>query len=763
MPPKSSSKSKSSTSTSRPSTSASTSQPPSSPAVPWENPPPSFHLRQLDHHLHRIHFALQTGQNVPEHEGGYWAPVFADLYPDLVALREALRRYSGVPDIVRQMLAAACIVAYAGGFDDEDWAIDHDEAIEIAYSNSPIFDVMQEPMRSSYLQPHVLHVTFNRLSTARPILDEYFPNAEAGPSQPSAVARRSPVLERDPSSSPPSAPPAKRVRLRSPSPDDEDLFHPSATSRAPPEEPPVTRSQGKRKAASQDKSKAPAKPSAEKNKSKGKGKAKAKIPTVPLHRAYVLVPPFHSTVVGKPPQKKKAPRVVPSEEERSAGILPFVKGTQLSLAGPDGLEPLSFDRLMRIQALSDPYLPGSWCSYCIARRLPDCIPEYHHKKGHSSPTPPIRCNNCRKADQRCSFSYGAPINEQWRTMQLSVGARQPQLIRHAFINLESLVQTHNEAVADAHRRMEQALQLRPIIEAQQRLFRMVGGDPKLLLGMLSHDRPDGSLTPNEAAMVAAVMGWDTVPSVAGLSVKAAGGHYFLYDADRNLVASTELADETPEELSEAHAALRSSFQPPISVHDSSPAASPLRAPSPSVRHLAPSPSPTVSDHLLSRGVSLSLPSPVTDDQRMVNLEAQEVPDGEESASEVGDKDKMDVDNDLDADGDADEDFEASVLQSATHVAPTPQVDTPVSPAAVVDEPAQAPSPPTSTVHVQSAPLPSPSTPAAAGASINAPLPSDEASADEVPALSHSQRKNKRKRQNRKNRKARERQEGGGNA
>ncbi|KAK1234567.1 hypothetical protein PQX77_002229 [Marasmius sp. AFHP31] len=746
MPPKASS---SKTSKSRPSASSSTLHPPSTPAAPWDNPPPSFHLRRLDGHLHRVHSALQTGQNVPEHEGGYWAPVFADLYPDLVALREVLRRYSGVPDIVRQMLAAACIVAYAGGFDDEDWAIDHDEAIEIAYSNSPIFDVMQEPMRSSYLQPHILHVTFNRLSTAAPILDEYFPNAEAGPSQPPIVTRRSTVLERDPSSSPPLAPPLKRVRLQSPSTDDDNLFHPSANSRPPSEEPPVTRSQGKRKltsakATSSDKSKALAKPSADKGKSKGKGKVKGKTSTVPLHRVYVLVPPLHTTVGDvTPSSQKKAPRVIPSEEERSAGIQPFVRGVNLTLAGPEGLEPLSFERLMTTQALSDPYLPGSWCSYCIARRLPDCIPEYHHKKGHKSPTPPIRCNNCRKADQRCSFSYGEPINKQWRTMQLAIGARQPQLIRHSFITLESLVQTHNEAVADAHRRMEQALQLRPIIEAQQRLFRMVGGDPKLLLGMLSHDRTDGPLTSDEAAMVAAVMGWDTVPSVAGLSVKASGGHYRLYDANRNLVASTELADETPEEASEAHAALRRSFQPPISVHDSSPAASPSRVPSPIVRDSTPPPSPTVSDHLLPRGVSLSLPFPLTDDQMMVDLEAQEVPDGEESASDVGDPDKMDVDDKLDAYGDVDEDFEASAPQPATQVAQVHQGALPVGPAAAVNEQTHAP-PPT---------LPVPSSPQA----VESTVPVVPSPADPLAGLSANQRK-KLHRRNRQEREARERAE-----
>ncbi|KAK1234131.1 hypothetical protein PQX77_002668 [Marasmius sp. AFHP31] len=677
MPPKSSS---SKASKSRPSGSSSRQQLPpvsrsSSPEL-WNNPPPSFHLRDLDRSLHRVHSALLTGQNVPEHVGRYWAPVFTDLYPDLVALRQALKKYPGVPTIIHQMLAAACIVAYAGGFDDEDWAIEHDEAIEIALINSNTFDVIREPLRASYLQPFVPHIVFPRLSTVAPLLDEDLPDAEpdAGPSQPSV--RRPATHTRDPSSSPPIAPPAKRVRLLSPASDpaDEEFF-PSGPTRAPSDEPPTTRSKGKNKAA----------PKGKARDNKGKGKEKAKAPAVPVHRAYVLVPSLHTLPHSSPasqPKVPRVPRIVPSEAERSAGIQPFVKGLNLALSGPVGLEPLSFERLMNTQALSDPYLPGSWCSYCIARRLPDCVPEYHHKKGQQSTSPPIRCNNCRRADQRCSFSYGGPINEEWRTMQLAVGARQPQLIRHSFITLESLVQTHNTAVADAHRRMEQALQLRPIIEAQQRLFRLVGGDPKLLLGMLSHDRAAGPLTPDEAAMVAAVMGWNTVPSVAGFTVKVSGGHYFLFDKNRNLVTSSELADEPPEESSQVHAELQSSWHShplpsptaavtPMSIHDSSPGLGfPTPTPHSPVRDSLPPSSPTVSDYLLSRGPSLSIPLPATDEQMLVDLEAKEVAPGEESASEAAEEDfGMVLDVGSDADGDADIDPDAAISEPVNLVVP----------------------------------------------------------------------------------------------
>ncbi|KAK1217865.1 hypothetical protein PQX77_019469 [Marasmius sp. AFHP31] len=671
MPPKSSS---SKTSKSRPS-SSSTVQPQSTPAS-WVNPPPSFHLRQLDRHLHRIHFALRTGQNVPEHVGEYWGPVFQDLYPDLVGLRQALRKYSGVPLIIHQMLAAACIVAYAGGFDDEDWSIDHDEAIKITFRGSNIFDVNSEPMRASYLQPYVLHIPFSHLSTVEPILDEYSPNAEAGPSQLSS--RRPASLDRDPSSSPPRAPPAKRVRVLSPVPDDSDEeFLPSEPLRAPSEEPLTTRSKGKNKAAPKTKGKGKAKDSGAKDPTKAssdKGKGKAKVPT----------------------------------------------------------------------ALSDPYLPGSWCSYCIARRLPDCVPEYHYKKGHTSSPPPIRCNNCRKADQRCSFSYGGPINEEWRTMQLAVGARQPQLIRHSFITLESLVLTHNAAVADAHRRMEQALQLRPIIEAQQRLFRLVGGDPKLLLGMLSHDRAEGPLSPDEAAMVAAVMGWNTVPSVAGLSVKVSGGQYFLFDADRNLVASTELADEPAEESSQAHAELQSSWHSlhphlsptaitPSSVLASSPG---LGSPTPShhssVRDSTLPPSPTVSDYLLSRGPSLSIPLPATNEQMMVDLEAKEVAPGEESASEATEEDfGMVLDVGSDADGDADIDPDAAISEPVNLVVPP--------------------------IDLAAGEAPDPSPPVASSSvTVTAP-PVVPPTVDPLAGLSTNQRK-KLRRRNRREREARERAE-----
>ncbi|KAK1230118.1 hypothetical protein PQX77_006804, partial [Marasmius sp. AFHP31] len=631
MPSKSSSKSKSSMSTSRPSTSSSSSLPSAARATSWDSPPPSFRLRQLDGHLHRIHYALQTGQNVPEHEGEYWAPVFADLYPDLVALRQTLQNYPNAPDIVRQMLAAACIVAYAGGFDDDNWAIDHDEAISIAYSRSPIFEVMQEPMRASYLQPHVLHVTFNHLSTAAPILDEYFPNADAGPSQPSTVVRRSPVLERDPSSSPPSAPPAKRVRLLSPVPDDtDDEFLPPFAPRASSDEPPTTRSKGKGKSKAksvpQDKGKDKA-PS-----TKGKGKTKASM--VPVHRAYVLVPPLRNTV-GASPSQPKAPRL--SEADRSAGIQTHIKKFNFTLTGPTGLKPIPLSELLDTAILSDPYLPGAWCTYCIARRLPSCIPEYAYKKRGGSPPVPIRCNNCKRADQRCSFSYGEPINEEWRTMQLSSGARQPHLIRHAYVTLQSLVHEHNNAVADAHFRMESALNLRSVIEAQQNLFRLVGGDPKMLLGMLSHDRTEGPLTEDEAAMVAAVMGWETVPSVKGYHVKKEGGHYFLFDTNRKLVASTEMADKD------------SGFIPPP---PSTPTPSIRRAPSSpaggsdEARPTSTSPSPPVSDNLLPRAPSFSLPSPLADDQMLVDFEAQHISEGEESVSgEEAEDARMVVDQD----------------------------------------------------------------------------------------------------------------------
>ncbi|KAK1216222.1 hypothetical protein PQX77_021153 [Marasmius sp. AFHP31] len=634
------------------------------------------------------------------------------------------------------MLAAACIVAYAGGFDDDAWAIDHDEAIEIAYSQSPIFDVMLEPMRASYLQPHVLHVTFNRLSTARPILDEYFPNADAGPSQPSAVVRRSPVLERDPSSSPPSARPAKRVRLLSPSPD-EDLFHPSVDSRAPSEEPPVTRSQGKRKATPRDKDKDTTKAPTDqgKSKGKGKGKGKAKAPSVPVNRAYVLVPPLRNAVGPPLSSQSKAPRL--SEADRSAGIQTHIQKFNFALTGREGLKPIPLSGLLDTAILSDPYLPGAWCTYCIARRLPSCIPEYTYKKTGGSPPIPIRCNNCKRADQRCSFSYGEPINEEWRTMQLSSGARQPHLIRHSYVTLQSLVHEHNNAVADAHFRMESALNLRSVIEAQQNLFRLVGGDPKMLLGMLSHDRTEGPLSEDEAAMVAAVMGWETVPSVKGYHVKKAGGHYFLFDANRKLVASTETANED------------SGFIPPTP-----------NTPTPSIRRVPSSPAGD-SDHFLLRAPSLSLPSPVTNDQMLIDFESQHVSEGEESVSgDEGEDASMVVDED--ADGEYDEDIEDITPLPRPRATHSQRL---ISPAGSdsIGTLLQAPSGTEPTLQVQSAPPLVPSTSVAAGGSVSAPLPSVEDFTVDPPVLSAKQRKNQRKKQNRKNRRERERQGEGDNA
>ncbi|KAK1228011.1 hypothetical protein PQX77_008963 [Marasmius sp. AFHP31] len=504
---------------------------------PWNHQPPSFTLRSLDAALLHVHAVLKRAYLMPERLRDYWTSVFDEIEPDMTIIATtAVLDDPTRPLFIRGLHAVASALANSTQVNIGNWALPMAEALPIVLNLSTNFDLATEPLRSSYLQPFCLSVHFEEMSIPSDRPDRPDTNAPAGSSTNQALARRASITKAPSPSARPR--PAKR-RWADPREEEADTF-------VPPTQPSDRRSpslplQAETRLSTGGSKATTPKPKSSKKKSKAKGKQKAN--SVPIHRAYVLVPPLKDDelIEEERPRRQGAPHI--PEEARTAGVQSQVEKFELALRGRANADipKLSLARLYDVHTFSDPYIEGSWCNFCTAGRKPSCVPEIRVLKGKGGGSNPvIRCSNCNGVrGQICSFGHDSPINQTWRSIGLQANIRHPDFIKRIWTSLDDLTIQYNKAIEDARLRMEAANELRQVIEDQLALFRMVGADPQMLLGMISHDHEGGPLSSEGEQMVAAIMGWDTVPSVQGFQVKKTGDHYFLYDAHDKLVSSTD--------------------------------------------------------------------------------------------------------------------------------------------------------------------------------------------------------------------------------
>ncbi|KAK1227881.1 hypothetical protein PQX77_009100 [Marasmius sp. AFHP31] len=484
---------------------------------PWNNHPPSFTLRSLDAALLHVHAVLKRAYLMPERLRDYWTSVFDEIETDMIIIATtAVIDDPTRPPFIRGLHAVASALANSTQVNAGKWALPMAEALPIVLNPATNFDLASQPLRSSYLQPFCPNVHFEELPIPSDRPDRPNTNAPAGPSHDHASARRTSSTW---ASSPSSKPRPSKRRRADPEEEEIDTFSPPPSGRRSPSLPlqaETRQSKGTSKLATA--------PSAKASKKKSKAKGKQKANSVPTHRVYVLVPPLKD---GEPAEDEKPRRQgVPHipETVRTAGVQAQVEKFQLALRGrsDSDIPRLSLDRLYDIQNFTDPYIEGSWCNFCTAGRKPSCVPEIRvlQSKGGVRNSV-IRCTNCNgSGGQICSFGHDAPLNLTWRSVGLQANIRHPDLIKRIWTSLDELTVQYNKAIEDARLRMEAANELRRVIEDQMALFRIVGADPQMLLAMISHDREGGPLTAEGEQMVAAIMGWETVPSVIGFTVIA---------------------------------------------------------------------------------------------------------------------------------------------------------------------------------------------------------------------------------------------------
>ncbi|KAK1217842.1 hypothetical protein PQX77_019490 [Marasmius sp. AFHP31] len=516
---------------------------------PWNNHPPSFTLRSLDAALLHVHAVLKRAYLMPERLRDYWTSVFDEIEPDMTIIATtAILDDPTRPLFIRGLHAVASALANSTQVNAGKWTLPMAEALPIVLNPSTNFDLATEPLRSSYLQPFCPNVHFEEMSIPLDRPDRPDTNAPAGSSTNQAPS---------PSARPR---PAKR-HWADPVEEKADTFAPPTSGRRSPSMPLQAETRSFKGGSKATTPKAPS----SKKRSKAKGKQKAN--SAPLHRAYVLVPPLKDdeSVEEERPRRQGAPHI--PEEARTAGVQPQVEKFELALRGRANADipKLSLDRLYDVQTFSDPYIEGSWCNFCTAGRKPSCVPEIRVLKGKGGGSNPvIRCSNCNGVrGQICSFGHDSPINQTWRSVGLQANIRHPDFIKRIWTSLDDLTIQYNKAIEDARLRMEAANDLRRVIEDQLALFRMVGADPQMFMGMISHDHEGGPLSSEGEQMVAAIMGWETVPSVQGFQVKKTGEHYFLYDAHDKLVSSTD-----PDVILDTASPLPMDVDSPPLLHDS---------------------------------------------------------------------------------------------------------------------------------------------------------------------------------------------------
>ncbi|KAL0563207.1 hypothetical protein V5O48_018868 [Marasmius crinis-equi] len=347
---------------------------------------------------------------------------------------------------------------------------------------------------------------------------------------------------------------------------------------------------------------------------------------VPLHRAYVLVPPM-------PLQ----PLVIKADVQgKLRGAQEFGEASELALLGRDG-RSCSFWRIARSHRACGAHIPGARCTNCDNRRNNLCDVRASVKQLPGGRTRTYyECTNCAKSKLTCSLSYNLEAFAPWRASLTESAIRHPSLVRRALNSVLELHSSHQQLVEASQAQAAAAVSLETQLTQAEDFLRLVGRDPQIVCGVVAADTKE-ELTDEHYKILANIFDWPTVPDVSdchivedeqgqillrrnvGFEVVARAGPTLSTPAAANPAASLFNEDVVVENAEEAQVA-----------QDLAPRTDPTSTAAASVDDLARNPSPSASR------VPTPRPTSMIDDEAQEDNDEVSPKGSEEESSEEED-------------------------------------------------------------------------------------------------------------------------------
>jgi len=155
----------------------------------------------------------------------------------------------------------------------------------------------------------------------------------------------------------------------------------------------------------------------------------------------------------------------------------------------------------------------------------------------------------------CSFRYDSPTAIDWGAIAAASSLSHPDserslclivsFISYSFSvvarrleNLSSLVFSYNSLASQAEHLASNANQLLPLIADLQSQLQDAAMDPATVLPFIRHKGQP--LSPDQAVLVAAILNWETEPTLRGTFLSSGENEFSLLDAQENMLATSTI-------------------------------------------------------------------------------------------------------------------------------------------------------------------------------------------------------------------------------
>ena len=168
----------------------------------------------------------------------------------------------------------------------------------------------------------------------------------------------------------------------------------------------------------------------------------------------------------------------------------------------------------------------------------------------------ISCESCDRMKHVCSFRYDSATAIDWGAIAAAsslshpdgnaslsrpfgiVYSSLPLVVARRLENLSSLVYSYNSFSAQAEMLVFNANQLLPLIADLQDQLRDAAMDPTTILPYLRHQ--GAPLSPEQAVLVAAILNWETEPSLRGTFLSSGENDFSLHDSQGEVAISSSI-------------------------------------------------------------------------------------------------------------------------------------------------------------------------------------------------------------------------------